>query len=235
MLIRTLYNKGFYPHRDFMRPVGELSFHFMSRFPQATQNYLTLTNPCDKYVWSLLAPSVLAIILAILVIDISYAKWSQTSMKGALHQSRRNMPYRSPGYESVFNIAGIIIGIGAIMDEAIPDHFITKRSCAAARKLLVSQWILLGFLLTLSYKSVLRANMMSTEYEKGIDSIDDMINSKKPLMVISSMRVLFVMDPTADIKELSKQVSYYEFKNLRMPQKILDGYGIYCKGQFDNV
>ena len=52
------------------------------------------------------------------------------------------------------------------MDEAIPDQYITKRSCAAARKLLVSQWILVGFLLTLSYKSVLRANMMSTEYEK---------------------------------------------------------------------
>ena len=134
------------------------------------------------------------------------------------------MPYRSHGYEFVFNIAGIIIGIGAIMDEAIPDHFITKRSCAAARKLLVSQWILLGFLLTLSYKSVLRANMMSTEYEKGIDSIDDMINSKKPLMVISSMKALFVTNPTADIKELSKQVSYYEFKNLRVPQRILNGY-----------
>ena len=228
MLIRTLYNKGFYPHRDFMRPVGELSFHFMSRFPQATQNYLTLTNPCDKYVWSLLAPSVLAIILAILIIDISYAKWSQTSMKGAFHQSRRNMPYRSHGYEFVFNIAGIIIGIGAIMDEAIPDPYITKRPCAAARKLLVSQWILVGFLLTLSYKSVLRANMMTTDYEKGIDSIEELINSKKPLMVISEMKYWFVLDPTADIKALSKQVIFYEYENLRVPREILDGYGKYC-------
>ena len=116
------------------------------------------------------------------------------------------------------------------MDEAVPDHYITKRSCAAARKLLVSQWILVGFLLTLSYKSVLRANMMSTEYEKGIDSIEEMINSDKPLMVISSMKALFVTNPRADIKELSKQVSYYEFKNLRIPRKILKGYGKYCKG-----
>ena len=116
--------------------LGEVSFHFMSRIPQPTQNYFTLTNPCDKYVWYLLVTSVLAIILGILVIDISYAKWSQTSMKGALHQSSRSMPYRSHDYECVLTIAGIIIGIGAIIDEAIPDHYITKRSCAAARKLL---------------------------------------------------------------------------------------------------
>ena len=114
------------------------------------------------------------------------------------------------------------------MDEAIPDHYITKRSCAAARKLLVSQWILVGFLITLSYKSVLRANMMTTEYEKGIDSIEDLISSSKPLMVISSMKFLFDMDPTADIKKLSKKVSYYEYKNLRVPQKIF-GYGMYGK------
>ena len=98
MLTRTEYNKAFHPHRDFMRPVGEISFHFMSRNPQPTENYLTLTNPCDKYVWSLLVSSVLAIILAILIIDISYAKWSQASMKGIFHQSKRHMPYRSPGY-----------------------------------------------------------------------------------------------------------------------------------------
>ena len=116
------------------------------------------------------------------------------------------------------------------MDEAIPDPYITKRPCAAARKLLVSQWILVGFLLTLSYKSVLRANMMSTEYEKGIDSIEDMINSNKPLMAAPSMKRLFDTDPTADIKELSKQVSYYELQKLHVvPQKIIDGYGMYCK------
>ena len=114
------------------------------------------------------------------------------------------------------------------MDEAIPDHYITKRYCAASRKLLVSLWIIVGFLLTLSYKSVLRANMMSTEYEKGIDSIEDMINSNKLLMAAPSIKKLFVTDPTADIKELSKHASYYEF-NLRIPREILDGYRIYCK------
>ena len=86
----------------------------------------------------------------------------------------------------------------------------------------------MGFFLTLSYKSVLRANMMSTEYEKGIDSIEDLINSKKPLMVISEMKYWFVLDPTADIKALSKHVIFYEYENLRVPKKILDGYGMYC-------
>ena len=116
------------------------------------------------------------------------------------------------------------------MDEAIMDNYIRKRPCAEARKLLVVLWILTGFLLTICYKSVLLANMMSIEYEKGIDTIDDMINSKKTLMVIRTMEPRFAMNPPPRMKELSKQVQYFDFdKSLKVPQHIFDGYAFYSK------
>ena len=91
MLMRTYYEKFHYPQRDFMRPIGEISFHFLSRAPQPTQNYNTLIHPCDYYVWALIAASVMAVTLALLIVDISYAKWTNTSMKGVFHHSMFNL------------------------------------------------------------------------------------------------------------------------------------------------
>ena len=89
MLARTPYSKGFYTLRDFTRPIGDINFSFMSRAPQPIQNYLTLTNPFDIYIWSLLAASVVSITVAFLIVDISHASWSK-SPATVLHQS---MPY----------------------------------------------------------------------------------------------------------------------------------------------
>ena len=90
MMTLTQYDKGHYPQREFMRPIGELSFHFMSRAPQPVQNYLTIISPLDNYVWALLGASVVAITLTLFIVDISYAKWTNTSMKGIFHHSMFN-------------------------------------------------------------------------------------------------------------------------------------------------
>ena len=65
--------------------------------------------------------------------------------------------------------------------------------------------------------------MMSIVYEKEIDSIEDMLNSNKPLMVMRAMKNLLETDPLPQVIELSKQVEYFDFENSRVPQWILDG------------
>ena len=65
--------------------------------------------------------------------------------------------------------------------------------------------------------------MMSIVYEKAIDSIEDMLNSNKPLMVMRAMKNLLETDPLPQVIELSKQVEYFDFENSRVPQWILDG------------
>ena len=91
MLMRTKYDfMSIYEKREFMRPIGDISFHFLSRAPQPTQNYLTIISPCDNYVWALLASSVVAVSLTLMVVDISFAKWTNTSTNGVFHQSMLN-------------------------------------------------------------------------------------------------------------------------------------------------
>ena len=92
MLIRKEYQKEQFPDREFMRPIGEISLHFLSRAPQPTQSYLTIMRPCDKYVWILLAISVVSITLTLIVVDFSYAKMTGTFVKGLFHQSTEDAP-----------------------------------------------------------------------------------------------------------------------------------------------
>ena len=73
-----------------MRPIGKMSFHFLARSPQLTQNYLTLISAFDNYVWCLLASSVVAISLSLTLVDIVYAKLTKTSTKGVFIQSMQN-------------------------------------------------------------------------------------------------------------------------------------------------
>ena len=79
--------------------------------------------------------------------------------------------------------------------------------------------------------------MMSTEYEKGIDSIEDMIISDKQLMAIRSMKPFFDTDPNPKVIELSKKVKYFDFQSrfhnsISIPQFILDGYSTYHNNMF---
>ena len=86
----TQYKKGPYLQREFMRPIGELRFHFISRALRPVQSYLTIISPFDNYVWTLLSSSVIAITLTLIIADMSYAKWTNTSMKGVFHHSMLN-------------------------------------------------------------------------------------------------------------------------------------------------
>ena len=66
--------------------------------------------------------------------------------------------------------------------------------------------MVIGFFLTLSYKSVLRAMMMNVSYEKTIDTTDDMLASERTLMLAGdSVLPLFLeSDPRAKATELAK-------------------------------
>ena len=93
-----------------------------------------------------------------------------------------------------------------------------------ARSLIVLKWTVLGFLLTISYKSVLRAMMMKQEYEDTIDTIDDVLLSERQLMVAKGTRIKYLLeaDPRIQIKKLLKKVEYFEFGS-KAPEWIYKG------------
>ena len=94
------------------------------------------------------------------------------------------------------------------------NNYIFKGDSSKARSLLVSMWMLLGFLLTLSYKSALRAQLMKIDYEETIDNIDDMIESKMKLVTACDtlIPVLFRDDPRPEVRiKLRKMIECYDF------------------------
>ena len=111
---------------------------------------------------------------------------------------------------------GISFSIGAIIDEAQGAHcdnnYAFKRSTSYARSLIVFKWMIAGFMLTISYKSVLRAMMMNIYYEETIDTIDDMLASERTLWVASDsiLPVLLASDPRMKVQQLAKRAIYYK-------------------------
>ena len=112
---------------------------------------------------------------------------------------------------------GIIFSIGALIDEAQGHqqtyNYITKTTHSRARLTLVGTWLLSCFLLTNSYKSVLRAMMMTTEYDPTIDTLDDLLLFEVKIMLPADtgMKGLWETDPRERVQQLSKMVEDFKY------------------------
>ena len=118
-------------------------------------------------------------------------------------------------------VTGIEISIGAVIDEAIADKYIQKRPCTKAREMLVLMWLISGFILTISYKSVLRSNLIHIEYENPIDSIEDALNSQK--QIFAPRDLVFTRDQHTRVKELAKMIIRFDLIHGQPPSWVVEG------------
>ena len=91
--------------------------------------------------------------------------------------------------------------------------------------MLVLKWTVLGFLLTISYKSVLRAIMMKTEYDDTIDTIDDMLKSDKQLILPSDVALasdLVKYDPRKQVQILAGKIEFYASQDAIAPEWVIE-------------
>ena len=130
---------------------------------------------------------------------------------------------------------GISFSIGAIIDEAQGAHcsnnYAIKRSTSYARSLIVFKWMIVGFMLTISYKSVLRAMMINIYYEETIDTIDDMLASERTLWVPSDtiLPALLESDPRMEVRDLAERARFYKAGTGRPDDLIWLGEGYIIK------
>ena len=75
MLTQSVYRVTVY--NDYLRPVGAYNYRFVSATPEKIQNYLTLINPFDGYVWAFLLASVVTVTITLIIIDTVYASWTK--------------------------------------------------------------------------------------------------------------------------------------------------------------
>ena len=120
------------------------------------------------------------------------------------------------------NLSGILFAIGAVVDEAQGNHdknnYLANMKGSIARSIIVFNWILIGVILAMSYKAVLRAILMKPTYEKPIDTIDDMIASGLKLLAPQDTPLwpAVTYDPrekVQDMLKVTKVIEWYEMGN----------------------
>ena len=126
--------------------------------------------------------------------------------------------------------SGIEFCIGAIIDEAHGHHqlnnYVSRSTHSRGRVMVVGVWILFGFIMTISFKSVLRARMMTVEYEKTIDTLDDALSSglSAVMPVDTSLKKLLQSDPREKVQQLAKNLNGYILGNGTFPEWVTEGY-----------
>ena len=120
----------------------------------------------------------------------------------------------------------VFFSIGAIIEEAQNNEYFQKQPCAKARELVVLKWAMIGFLLTISYKSVLLSKLINIEYEKGLDSVDDVLSSNKPVVLDGASAEINLMksDPREKMREIGKRIKPYKLEKGTPPKWVIKGY-----------
>ena len=122
--------------------------------------------------------------------------------------------------------SGVRLGVGPIIDETVKKEYVQKQACAKAREFLVLKWAVIGFLLTTSYKETLLSNLINIEYEKGLDSVEDVLTSNKPVVLdgASAINNLVKSDPRQEMKEIGKRLKPYISEKGSPPMWVPNGY-----------
>ena len=87
-LARWQYQSPFFFCNDFIGPLETYDVHFITSAPQEIQNYLTLITVFDAQIWAFLIVSIVAVIIAVLTINMICNTWHEDSAKEETYQSK---------------------------------------------------------------------------------------------------------------------------------------------------
>ena len=84
---------------------------------------------------------------------------------------------------------------------------------------------MVGFLLTICYKEILLSKLINIEYERGLDSVGDVLRSNKPVVVdgASAITNLLNSDPREEVKEIGKMLKPYKAEKGVPPMWVTSG------------
>ena len=83
-----------------------------------------------------------------------------------------------------------------------------------------------GFFITSAFKSVLLSTLVSIEYERPIDNVEDLLESDRPIYMEWETMNLFKFNSRNSIQELRKKVTPYNWtgQNQKIPESIKNRY-----------
>ena len=166
---------GYCPKRgriaDYLAHMGSYDIYPLSGGPRKIQNYLTLIKPFDGLIWTSVAASVVATTLTLVMIDKLSASWKPWTSKIPPHLSTQNIYKIQVSIINKTIVIDAFIVFGMVLDKGLELDQGVRSQIAKAKLIMLAEWMLLAFLISLSYRSVLLATIVSPEYEKPIDTI----------------------------------------------------------------
>ena len=228
---RRIYSTAVSLQNDYLVPIGTYEFHIISSVPGTTLNYASIIQPFDVTGWALIAASAISILAMLIVISKVSVK-EMKKRKMSIHKSTHNLVYIYTLLHEIIILSficviGFLTTIGALIEESQPheQHHNENKDYAKSREVLLIVWLVAGFCLTILYKSTLSAELAIKEYLTPIDSVEDVIDSGKPIYVYgkSTYDERMHSDPRANVRKLAKNhVQLYDFDSTGVPKYVRD-------------
>ena len=93
-----------------------------------------------------------------------------------------------------------------IIQQNVEDSYILTENCAKSRKFLILKWMMIGVLLSNGYRSVLLATLVSPTFEKPIDTIQDLLDTERPIYAEGAFIKLFRYSSLESIVQLGTKI-----------------------------
>ena len=90
--------------------------------------------------------------------------------------------------------------------ENIGDTYIHRKDKSRARRVLLLIWIVVSFIISVCYISVLLTKLVSIDYERPIDTVQDLLNTNKPIYAHPSIVWLLKFDPRERVRQLANKI-----------------------------
>ena len=96
--------------------------------------------------------------------------------------------------------------MGSLLQKSLPDKAVHNNGLVS-KNILILQWFMFGFLLSLAYTTTLPSFLVSIRYEDTIDTISQQATSDARLIIIanSAMEMLFQTDPRPSMQKIYGQ------------------------------
>ena len=91
-MVKTSYNSMRYQKNDYIGGTISLyEYHFISGAPPQTKDYLTLIKPFEPHVWGFSLGSVVAVFIALILINKMHATYTDVPLNESPYQSKDNI------------------------------------------------------------------------------------------------------------------------------------------------
>ena len=95
-----------------------------------------------------------------------------------------------------------------LLRESVPHHWLHLKKVPSTINISSTVWLLATLVLSFGYSGTLLSSLMTTDYEQPIDSINDLINNEKKLLVPTKTMIhaSLLTDPRSSVQTIVKNL-----------------------------